>query len=181
MANVIIAFSKQEEARAIRNVLARNGFQICAVCTSGAQVMTHLDQMESSIIVCSYRLSDMLAWDLAANMSPYARMVMIVREIRQPDKHMPQVQCLAMPLKVQDLLQTVELLERTMTEERRIRRTVRKQRSPQEEALIREAKERLMKRNSWTEAQAHRYLQKVSMDSGTNMVESAQMVIKMFE
>ena len=28
-----------------------------------------------------------------------------------------------------------------------------------------------------TEAEAHRYIQKCSMDSGTNMVETAQMII----
>ena len=30
-----------------------------------------------------------------------------------------------------------------------------------------------------TEAEAHRYIQKCSMDSGTNLVETAQMVISL--
>jgi AmiR/NasT family two-component response regulator len=30
-----------------------------------------------------------------------------------------------------------------------------------------------------TEEEAHRYLQKTSMDSGTNLVETAQMVLSM--
>ena len=30
-----------------------------------------------------------------------------------------------------------------------------------------------------TEVEAHRYLQKTSMDSGTNLVETAQMVLSM--
>ncbi|MFR2620283.1 MAG: ANTAR domain-containing protein [Clostridia bacterium] len=34
-----------------------------------------------------------------------------------------------------------------------------------------------MARNNMTEEEAHRYLQKSSMDSGTNMVETAEMVL----
>ena len=34
-----------------------------------------------------------------------------------------------------------------------------------------------MERNHMTEEEAHRYLQKTSMDSGTNLVETAQMLL----
>ena len=44
---------------------------------------------------------------------------------------------------------------------------------------IKDAKELLMARNHMTEEEAHRYLQKTSMDSGTNLVETAQMVLSM--
>ena len=35
----------------------------------------------------------------------------------------------------------------------------------------------LMERNHMTESEAHRYIQKCSMDNGTNLVETAQMVL----
>jgi len=50
------------------------------------------------------------------------------------------------------------------------------QRSEEEKKLIEEAKSLLMERNGMTEEEAHHYLQKTSMDSGTNMVETAQML-----
>lgn len=34
-----------------------------------------------------------------------------------------------------------------------------------------------MNRNNMTEEEAHRYIQKCSMDSGTNLVETSQMVL----
>ena len=37
-----------------------------------------------------------------------------------------------------------------------------------------------MEKNGCTEEEAHRYLQKQSMDSGTNLVETAYMVLDMF-
>ena len=38
-----------------------------------------------------------------------------------------------------------------------------------------------MERNHMDEEEAHRYLQKCSMDSGTNLAETAQMVLSMMD
>ena len=45
--------------------------------------------------------------------------------------------------------------------------------------MIHEAKLLLMNRNNMTEEEAHRYLQKTSMDNGTSLVETAQMVLQL--
>jgi response regulator NasT len=37
-----------------------------------------------------------------------------------------------------------------------------------------------MERNNMTEEEAHRYMQKTSMDSGTDLVETAQMILSLF-
>ena len=44
--------------------------------------------------------------------------------------------------------------------------------------LISEAKALLMERNNLTEEEAHRYMQKRSMDNGTGLTETAQMILK---
>ena len=54
-------------------------------------------------------------------------------------------------------------------------------RSQKETRIITKAKELLMERNGMSESEAHRYIQKCSMDSGTNMVETAQMVISLID
>ena len=54
-----------------------------------------------------------------------------------------------------------------------------KKRSEQEENYIRNAKYLLMDRNHLTEEAAYRYIQKCSMDNGTNMVETAQMILRL--
>ena len=50
-------------------------------------------------------------------------------------------------------------------------------RSDADRKLIEDAKALLIARNHMTEEEAHRYLQKSSMDSGTNLVETAQMLL----
>jgi response regulator NasT len=45
--------------------------------------------------------------------------------------------------------------------------------------MIDRAKRGLMKKNRMTEEEAHRYLQKTSMDSGTGLTETAQMILRL--
>ena len=52
-----------------------------------------------------------------------------------------------------------------------------KTRSWKEQNYISNAKFLLMERNHLSEEDAYRYIQKCSMDSGTNMVETAQMIL----
>ena len=88
---------------------------------------------------------------------------------------------LSMPIKVHDLINTVEMMLQNMQRRRKKRHEAAKQRSPEEKALIAKAKSLLMERNNMTEEEAHRYLQKSSMDSGTNMLETAQMVLTIMD
>ena len=60
---------------------------------------------------------------------------------------------------------------------RRKRRDTAKERSSGERRTIEQAKALLMERNGMSEEEAHRYLQKTSMENGTNMAETAEMVL----
>ena len=82
-----------------------------------------------------------------------------------------------MPMKVSDLVNTVDMMlsqiERRLKKEKKKPKT----RSWKEQNYISNAKFLLMERNHLSEEDAYRYIQKCSMDSGTNMVETAQMVL----
>ena len=53
--------------------------------------------------------------------------------------------------------------------------------SAEEQGVLRRAKKLLMKRNHLSEPEAHRYLQKTSMDTGRTMTESAHMVTMLIQ
>ena len=81
------------------------------------------------------------------------------------------------PVKVFDLVNTVEMVMSQIERRAKKEKKLQKKRSWREENYIRNAKALLMERNHLTEAEAHRYIQKCSMDNGTNMVETAQMIL----
>ncbi len=74
------------------------------------------------------------------------------------------------------MLNTVEMVLGQIEHRYRKKKVIKKE-AQKEENYILNAKYLLMERNHLTEQEAYRYLQKSSMDNGTNMVETAQMVL----
>lgn len=179
MINIIVVLPKPEDAKGIRGLLMKNGFQVNAVCTTGSQALGKTDELNDGIVICGYRLPDMMYSELHDCLPKGFEMLLLASRRVLNDCIGNDIMCLAMPLKVYDLINTVDMMARTIERRRRRARLKPRERNPEEEALIREAKELLMNRNNMNEEEAYRYIQKCSMDSGTNMAETAQMVLVM--
>jgi response regulator NasT len=85
-----------------------------------------------------------------------------------------------MPIKVHTLSDTLNMMIETQLIMRQKNRKQPKIRNEKEQKLILEAKVLLMERNSMTEDEAHKYIQKCSMDSGNSLVETAGMVMSIY-
>lgn len=177
MVSIIVVFPKAEDAKNIRNILVRSGYRVAAVCTSGAQVLQVADRIGEGIVVCGYKFTDMLYSQLLEDIPDSFEMLLIASRSVLESCDDRSVVCLALPLKIHDLANTVEMIMGNLLRKKKKRRQQPKVRSEEEMKLIADAKKLLMERNSMTEEEAHRYMQKCSMDSGTNLVETAQMVL----
>ena len=163
MGNIIVAFSKPQDGRNIRNILVKHGIQVTASCTSGAQVLALTDDLRSGIVVSGYRFGDMTCRQLADQLPPGFDLLLI-----------------ASPMG--DLVSTVRMIEQTQAEKRRrMRRQPPQKRREEDQKAIDTAKAILMERNRMTEPEAHKYLQKCSMDSQVSLIEAAQMVISLYK
>lgn len=177
MVNIIVALPKLDEAKTIKNILVRNGFQVSGICTTGAQAIGQADNLHDGIILSGYKLEDMIYSQLAECLPPGFELMLMAPQRILSECVESDVVCLGMPLKVNDLVNTVRMMSDGIERRRRKKRLAPKTRSEDEEKLIREAKELLMARNHMTEPEAHRYLQKTGMDSGTGLAETAQMIL----
>ena len=86
------------------------------------------------------------------------------------------VVCVEMPIKAGDVVETLAMMAEAAERRKKKRKSAPKVRSKEEQDIIAEAKAILIERNNMTEEEAHRYLQKTSMDTGVSMVEAAGMV-----
>ena len=177
MGGIIVVFPNRDHAANIRNLLVRGGIDVREVCTTGAQVLHCAETMDEGIVVCGYKLSDMMYTELREYLTLDFKMLLVASKDKWSDGAMEGVVGLTMPVKVYDLLNTVEMMLHMMEHKRRRRKKEQKERSKEQQMLIKQAKELLMARNNMSEGEAHRYLQKCSMDSGTNMAETAEMVL----
>ena len=172
---IIVAFPKPEDSRAIRSLLSRNGFNVVANCTTGASAINRADDIGEGIIITGYKLPDMLYSDIVDNVGDNFEVILLASKSRLMEDN-TGVATLEMPLKVRDLINSVEMMENQILAKRHKKIGKPGARSPKDQAIINQAKEALITVQNLTEEQAHRYLQKNAMDSGCTMVGVAKMV-----
>lgn len=180
MINIIVVFPKIENAKSIKNILVKNGFRVNAVCTAGAQALQHADMLGEGIVVCAGRLPDMMYTQLREYLPHYFQMLVVASCNQREEGTRDNVVFLTMPLKVHELVSTLEMMSNNLVRRRRKKPGPAK-RSEEEKQQLQKAKQMLMERNNMTEEEAHRYIQKSSMDSGTGLVETAQMILSMMQ
>ena len=164
MAYIVVAFPKMEDAVSIKNLLMKNGYLVAAVCTSGAKVLSTIDSYNEGIIVCGYKLKDMIYSELRVNVPVEFEILL-----------------LASPSKISGMnyegVIPVAMLSINIERRRKKLKNMPKKRSAEEQKIIDKAKSILMEKHCMSEAEAYRYLQKTSMDNGTGLAETAEMVI----
>ena len=179
MLSIIIAFPKIEDATNIKNMLVRSGYDVTAVCTMGAQVASLVNDLDCGIVICGYRLQDMHYGEIHDCLPKGFEMLLIASAQKLEYCTNNDIVCLSMPIRTTDLMNTLEMMSFNYRKRKKKERLKEKVRSDEDKEIIHRAKIILMDRNNMTEEEAHRYIQKYSMDSGTNMVEMAEMILAM--
>ncbi|MDF2872740.1 MAG: response regulator receiver and domain protein [Anaerocolumna sp.] len=179
MPSIIIAFPKMEDTLSIKNALVRNGYDVNATCTTGAQVVTIANELDDGIVICGYRFSDMHYSQLNGYLPKGFEMLLIASPNKLEECTDNNIVCLSMPIKMTDLVNTLQMMFYNYSRRRKKEKDKPKARTDKEKEIISKAKLVLMERNNMTEEEAHRYIQKNSMDSGTNMVEMAEMILSL--
>lgn len=177
MTNVVVVFPKIEDAKGIKNLLMRSGFSVVSVCTTGAQAISVIEDLNDGIVICGYKYLDMMYSELHDYLPKGFEMLLMASQHILTECVNNDIVCLSMPIKVHELIDTVSMMIQNVERRRKKLREKPKVRNQEEDLVLHEAKRLLMDRNNMTEDEAHRYIQKCSMDSGTNMVETAQMVL----
>ena len=179
MNNIIVAFPKEDVARNIKKILAQSGYPVVSVCTTGAQALASVNNLETGIIVCGYRFVDMMYTEVYEYLPKGFQMLLIASPTNVIDNNVENLISLSLPLKVHELMQTVEMMDGYITRYKKRQKKKPKIRSEAELEIIDRAKRRLMERNGLSEEEAHRYIQKRSMEDGTGLVEISEMILSL--
>lgn len=174
MDRIVVAFANEEAQRRILRLLTSNGWEPAACCASGAEAIRACRKLGSAIVICGFKFRDMTATDLAADLRGTAVLLAVSSAVNLDMCEGENLYKLATPAARSDFFATLDMLRRF--EEKNLHHPPPK-RKEEEQKLIRTAKELLMDVNRMTEAEAHRFLQKRSMDSGMKLAEMAQYII----
>ena len=147
MAGVIVVFPKADDVKSIRNLLMRNGYEVSAACTSGAQALSAADRLGAGVVVCGYKYPDMMYEELYENLSPSFAMLLIASARAIGEGVAEGVVSVTMPLKVHELTGSLDMVLHQIERRKKKRRAMPPQRSDQDRKDILEAKRLLMERN----------------------------------
>lgn len=176
--SIIIAFPKLDDAKKIKNVLKRNGYDDILVYNSASQVIAAANESDGGIVLCGYRLADMHYRELYSYLPREFRMLLVASPAKLQECSIGDIMCLSMPVHSHELISTLEtmMMELSAFFRKRVKLQP-KRRSAKEQKILDDAKALLMERNNLSENEAHKYIQKLSMDSGNNLIETAEMIL----
>lgn len=176
MGIIIVALPKIEDAKRIRKILMDRGFENIVSCNTASAALIEANKYQTGLIISGYKLPDMYYTQLVDCIPRYFE-VLLMGSANTVSAAGSGIMAVTTPIKIYDLVNTVEMILRQTERKFKKEKKQPRRRTEKEENYIRNAKLLLMDRNHLSEEEAFRYIQKCSMDSGTNMVETAQMVL----
>ena len=174
MVRTVVAFERDETRSKIAGLLESAGIPVRFCHKSGAEVIRSVNLMGSGVVVCGHKLSDMPVDRLAHTLHGQARFLVLAKPGQLALCEDPSLFKLPSPISPGELRGALNVL--IQLDELDAKETI-PQRSDADKALIARAKARLMERYGFTEDQAHRYLQRVSMKTGEKLAATARQVL----
>lgn len=173
MEKIIVAFENDMTCRRISEMLESSGTAMCICVHSCGEVRRMINKARINIVVCGYKLPDGSAEQLFEDI-PQTCTVLVVAPQSQLECLPEEIFRLPAPISRGSLIASIQMLFQMS---RRLSQFIKPHRSDEDQKIVEEAKHLLMDRHGMTEEQAHRFIQKRSMDSGAKMVQTARLIL----
>ena len=107
--SIVIALPKIDDAKKIRTILNRHGFSVAAVCSTASTALASMSELDGGILICGYKLTDRYYRDVLEDIPSYFEMLLLAsgRVIAEAPTSVLTVE---MPMKVSDLVNTVDMM-----------------------------------------------------------------------
>jgi response regulator NasT len=176
--SLILAFANESTCRNVHSLLESSGIPVRTACTSGAKVLREAAKFDKGIVVSGFKLLDMTANDLSVMLPDGYVMLMLATQLQQNLCTNHDVIFLTTPVNKNELITsvlTIQHMQRITSVKQKLRRIADK--NAMDISIVERAKGMLMVRHNISEEDAHRMLQKQSMNSGSKMVDTARKIL----
>jgi response regulator NasT len=170
MAKFVVAFRDRDTAEKIAGLLRENGYEVMRICTAGGEVRRTFKTLQDGILIAGYRLKDEFIDQIAEDLSESVEILCITKPEYIAKIESPRVFRIQLPVTHSVLTAWADMMLQ-------LHGRSRPRRSEPEQQLIEQAKQILMKERNFSEPQAHRFLQNLSMRLGITMAKAAQRII----
>lgn len=179
MDRIILAFASEKAHGQIARTLGSGGLAPTVSCFSGGEAIRAARKLGSALVICGFHLRDMTAEMLAADLAGIAPVLVISSPGNLALCGGENLIKLAVPASRAEFFASLDLARGALPGGGTAARPP-VRRSDEEERLIRRAKAALMEINLMSEAEAHRFLQKYSMDAGMRLADTARLILERY-
>ncbi len=174
MERIVLAFVKDETADKVRRMVEGSGYEVCAVYHSKAELLRSVSDSDDLLVIMSYRMRDGSADEVCDELYPNIPVMALVKAEQADFIENENVFSVVLPMNRAKLRKSLDMMAGSIA-----RRRHKPQRTEEDKRVIELAKKRLMDEHNMTEMQAHRFIQKRSMDTGGKFVDTARVILEM--
>ena len=184
MKKVLLAFTDTQMAAQLHAALEQAGFCVCRSCATFQEMVdASYENEDEYVAVTQTRLGRGSITQYAPMVSSRCEILLLLPPDEEYLGRATGLLALPLPTTPADLRESVEMLFETMPE--RLSQEAKalppkpktEEQRELERRIVGDAKEDLIRRNGMTEEQAHRFIQKRSMDSGARMAQIASHIL----
>ena len=173
MERIILAFSSDKAAEKLKIMLEATSYYVePSVCRSGAELLRRLGEVDDPLVIMGFKLPDLTVNHIYEAAGDECRILAVVRADHAEDIIYDEILALPLPITRARLIDSVNILLGNIPDNKK-----NISRSADELKLVERAKLFLMERFNMTEEQAHRFIQKRSMDTGARFTDTAKAIL----
>lgn len=175
---IILAFSKEEVTATIVKMLGAGGLRVHGVCRSAAEALRIAADVKRTLIITGFKLPDMTAEQLFSELSPDVGMIVIAKGQQRELIANDDIMFMPLPVSKDELCRAVSIASGRLSGE--WKKPPRPVRTEEEKRIVEQAKAFLMEKHMMSEMQAHRFIQKQSMDNGLKFIDMARRIAEQY-
>lgn len=168
---IVTAFTKDELSQKIKRMLLSSGIQVSMMCHSRDDIIRTISEIESGVLIMGYKLADATADTIYEDLPKGFSMLVLASSAQISMVTHTDIMLQKLPITTIELAAAVNILLKNGY----IKST--SKRKEEDKKIIEAAKLKLMEKSFITEDQAHRFIQKRSMDMGVHMADVAKMIL----
>lgn len=169
---ILVSFPGEKTRTYITGVLEHMGITVETSCGTGVETISRARNMKSGILLAGEGLPDMTAQDLRDMLPKGFYMILLARPVAL-ENCQGEITKVTAPATEQMLVDAVLGVQKSIAQ----KASAVPQRSQADKDLIAKAKMFLMDEKAFSEEQAYRFIQKLSMNMGYKMVQTAQEIL----
>lgn len=181
---VIIGSSSEKVSRQLAHFLSENGFHVVGETTDGYDFLRRVHTVYPDVSIVDYQLKGINGYELSETLIS-ERVCPVVALISAAElqyfvnlNQEPTFMTLVKPINRFTLINTLQVLVKASKSLLKLEEEVKNLKNTQDsKTVIDKAKKLLMIHKQLTEEEAHRYIQKLSMDKGIAKIKVAESII----